>query len=97
MAPKPFVLPVVPTVTAWNEVTFIQPLFGWNELAAYMAAKSSAPCRSANAYRLAFWAGRISIRAVHYGQRIVFDRKSVDSWINLNGGKTQQGGVTKTF
>lgn len=67
------VRPAIPLVSTWQEVAFTQPIVGWHELAAYVASKTPLPHRSPNCLRLAFWAGGIPLRAVRYGQRIVFD------------------------
>jgi hypothetical protein len=73
--------PVVPSVHTWQEVPFRRPLVGWRELAAHMGSRSHEAQPTADCLRVAFWAGRIPVRAVRYGQKIVFDRTSADAFL----------------
>lgn len=84
--------PVVPSVPVWQEISFKQPLVGWQELASRVESTSPPPHPSPNALRLAFWAGNIPLRAIRYGQQIVFDGAEVDIWIRRGGYQPQRRG-----
>ena len=79
------VRPEVPLVSTWQDVAFTQPVVGWHELATLVASKSLPPHPSSNALRIAFWAGSIPLRAVRYGQLIIFDGARVNAWVRRGG------------
>lgn len=85
--------PVVPSVPTWQEISFKQLLVGWQELASHVEATSPPPHPSPNALRLAFWAGNIPVRAIRYGQQIVFDGAGVDVWIKHGGYQPKRRGA----
>jgi hypothetical protein len=80
-------------VATWHDIKFAKPIVGWRELAAYFASKTGLPHRSPDSLRLAFWAGRFALNAVRYGQKIVFDRKSVDTLIQSGRLPTKRRGA----
>jgi hypothetical protein len=86
MARKSAAPPVVHSVSNWQEIKFSRPIVGWRELTFYLASKNRAPHLTPNSLRLAFWAGRVPVRAVRHGQKMVFDRKSADAF--ARGGTT---------
>lgn len=85
--------PVVPSVSTWQEISFKQPLVGWQELASRVESTSPPPHPSPNALRLAFWAGNIPLRAVRYGQQMVFDGARVKVWIKRGGYRPKRRGA----
>ena len=87
------VRPVVPAVSAWQDVPYDKPVVGWQELACRVGSTSPPPHPSPNALRLAFWAGSIPLSAVRYGQQIVFDGTEVDIWIERGGYRPKRGSI----
>lgn len=79
------VRPVVPAVAEWQQIPFKKSIVGWHELASHAILHALPPHHSPNALRLAFWAGHIPLRAVRYGQQIVFDRANANAWLKRGG------------